>query len=74
MELQIHDLVSSIRKEGIDAANEKAEQILSEAKEQMPLLQMLKLKQRHRSRLLRERLLLLEREQLKTQIRQRGMQ
>lgn len=33
MELQIHDLVSSIRKEGIDAANEKAEQILSEAKE-----------------------------------------
>lgn len=33
MELQIQDLVSSIRKEGIDAANEKAEQILAEARE-----------------------------------------
>ena len=32
MELQIHDLVSSIRKEGIDAANAEAEAIISEAK------------------------------------------
>ncbi len=32
MELQIHDLVSSIRKEGIDAANEQAEQIIADAK------------------------------------------
>jgi V/A-type H+-transporting ATPase subunit E len=32
MELQIQDLVSSIRKEGIDAANAEAESILAEAK------------------------------------------
>ena len=32
MELQIQDLVSSIRKEGIDAANSEAESILAEAK------------------------------------------
>ena len=32
MELQIQDLVSSIRKEGIDAANAEAEAIISEAK------------------------------------------
>lgn len=32
MELQIQDLVSSIRKDGIDAANAEAESILSEAK------------------------------------------
>lgn len=32
MELKIEDLVSSIKKEGIDAANEKAEQILNDAK------------------------------------------
>lgn len=33
MELQIQDLVSSIRKEGIDVANAEAETIISEAKE-----------------------------------------
>lgn len=32
MELQIQDLVTSIRKEGIDAANEQAEQIIADAK------------------------------------------
>ena len=32
MELQIQDLVSSIRKEGIEAANAEAESIISEAK------------------------------------------
>ena len=32
MELQIKDLVSSIRKEGVDAANAEAETIISEAK------------------------------------------
>ena len=32
MELQIQDLVSSIRKEGIDVANAEAETIISEAK------------------------------------------
>jgi len=32
MELQIQDLVSSIRKEGIDAANSEADSILAEAK------------------------------------------
>lgn len=32
MELQIQDLVSSIRKEGVDAANAEAETILAEAK------------------------------------------
>ena len=32
MELQIQDLVSSIRKEGIDAANSEAESIIAEAK------------------------------------------
>ena len=32
MELQINDLVSSIKKEGIDAANTEAEKIISEAK------------------------------------------
>lgn len=32
MELQIQDLVSSIRKEGIDAANKEAESIIAEAK------------------------------------------
>lgn len=32
MEVQIQDLVTSIRKEGIDAANERAEQIIAEAK------------------------------------------
>ncbi|MCF2682325.1 hypothetical protein [Faecalicatena contorta] len=32
MELQIQDLVSSIRKEGIDVANAEAEKIISEAK------------------------------------------
>ena len=31
MELQIQDLVSSIRKEGIDVANAEAEVIISEA-------------------------------------------
>lgn len=34
MELQIQDLVTSIRKEGIDAANEKANQIIADAKKQ----------------------------------------
>ncbi len=34
MELQIQDLVSSIRKEGIDAARTEAESILAQAKEQ----------------------------------------
>jgi V/A-type H+-transporting ATPase subunit E len=33
MELQIQDLVSSIRKEGIDAANAQAEAILADAKQ-----------------------------------------
>lgn len=33
MELQIQDLVSSIKKEGIDAANLEAEKILAEARE-----------------------------------------
>jgi V/A-type H+-transporting ATPase subunit E len=33
MELQIQDLVSSIRKEGIEAANAEAESILAEAKQ-----------------------------------------
>ena len=32
MELQIQDLVSSIRKEGIDAANAEAEVIITEAR------------------------------------------
>lgn len=32
MELQIQDLVSSIRKDGIDAANAEAEAIITEAK------------------------------------------
>ena len=32
MELQIQDLVSSIRKEGIEAANAEAESIIAEAK------------------------------------------
>ena len=32
MELQIQDLVSSIRKEGIEVANAEAESILAEAK------------------------------------------
>ena len=32
MELQIQDLVSSIRKDGIEAANAEAEAIISEAK------------------------------------------
>lgn len=32
MELRIDDLVSSIKKEGIDAANEEAEKIIAEAK------------------------------------------
>ena len=32
MELQIQDLVSSIRKEGIDAANSEASSIIAEAK------------------------------------------
>ena len=32
MELQIQDLVSSIRKEGLDAANAQAEEIIAEAK------------------------------------------
>ena len=32
MELQIQDLVSSIRKEGIDVANAEAEEIILEAK------------------------------------------
>ena len=34
MELQIQDLVASIRKEGIDVATEQAEAIISEAKKQ----------------------------------------
>ena len=34
MELQIQDLVESIRKEGIEVANEQAERIISEAKKQ----------------------------------------
>ena len=33
MELQIQDLVSSIRKEGVDAANAEAEKILAEARQ-----------------------------------------
>ena len=32
MELQIQDLISAIRKEGLDAANAEAEAIISEAK------------------------------------------
>ena len=34
MELQIQDLVTSIRKEGIDAANEQGAQIIADAKKQ----------------------------------------
>ena len=34
MELQIQELVSSIKKEGVDAARAEAEQIIAEAKEQ----------------------------------------
>ena len=35
MELQIQDLVSSIRKEGIDAANAQADFIIEEAKKRI---------------------------------------
>ena len=35
MELQIQDLVSSIRKEGIDQANLEADSILAEAKRRL---------------------------------------
>lgn len=38
MELQIQDLISSIRKEGIDAANAEAESIVSEAKKKAEAL------------------------------------
>ena len=38
MELQIQDLVSSIRKDGIDAANAEAEAIISEAKEKAEMI------------------------------------
>ena len=38
MELQIQDLVSSIRKDGIDAANEEAEAIISEAKKKAEMI------------------------------------
>jgi V/A-type H+-transporting ATPase subunit E len=38
MELQIQDLVSSIRKEGIEVANAEAESILAEAKKKAELL------------------------------------
>jgi len=38
MELQIQDLVASIRKEGIDAANAEAEQILADAKKKAAAL------------------------------------
>lgn len=45
MELQIQDLVTSIRKEGIDAANAQAESIIAEArKKQMQLFPMLRQK------------------------------
>ncbi len=36
MELQIQDLVSSIRKEGVDAANEAAEAILADVYDMNP--------------------------------------
>ena len=38
MELQIQDLVSSIRKDGIDAANAEAEAIISEAKKKAEMV------------------------------------
>ena len=38
MELQIQDLVSSIRKDGIDAANAEAEAIISEAKKKAKMI------------------------------------
>ena len=38
MELQIQDLVSSIRKDGIDAANAEAEAIISEAKNKAEMI------------------------------------
>ena len=38
MELQIQDLVSSIRKDGIDAANVEAEAIISEAKKKAEMI------------------------------------
>ena len=38
MELQIQDLVSSIRKDGIDAANAEAEAIISEAKKKAEMI------------------------------------
>ena len=38
MELQIQDLVSSIRKDGIDAANAEAEAIVSEAKKKAEMI------------------------------------
>ena len=38
MELQIQDLVSSIRKDGIDAANAEAEAIISEAKKKAAMI------------------------------------
>lgn len=38
MELQIQDLVSSIRKDGIDAANAQAEAIISEAKKKAEMI------------------------------------
>ena len=34
MELQIQDLVTSIRKEGIDAANEQGAEIIADARKQ----------------------------------------
>ena len=37
MELQIQDLVTSIRKEGIDSANAQAESIIAEAKKKAEL-------------------------------------
>ena len=38
MELQIQDLVSSIRKDGIEAANAEAEAIISEARKKQKQL------------------------------------
>ena len=47
MELQIQDLVSSIRKDGIDAANAEAEAIITEAKKKAEaIVQMRNLKQK----------------------------
>ena len=74
MELQIHDLVSSIRKEGVDAANEQAEKIIAEAKQRRRRLFPMQMQRpRQQRKLLQEKLKHSERVPSRMPSRQREM-